>query len=103
MPPALPGSARPSPLDEVRAARLAAGEEAAGDGLLAREELDRVAPVGVQVAEEGVLPTREREERDRGRDADVDADHPDLDVVAEAPDGGAALGEDRRAVAEAAA
>src|SRR3954464_4545350 len=74
---------------------LATREPAARDGLLARVELDRVRPVGVQGAEERVLPAREREERDRRRDADVDADHPDLDVVAEAPDGRARFGEDR--------
>ena len=41
----------------------------------------------VQVAEERVLPAREREERDGRGDADVDADHARLDLVAEAADG----------------
>src|SRR5215216_4211734 len=62
---------RRSALDEVRAAALAAREPAARDRLLAREELHGVRPVGVQVAEEGVLPAAEREERDRRRHADV--------------------------------
>ena len=57
----------------------------------------------VQVAEERVLPAGEREERDRRGDADVDADHARLDLVPEAPDRRAGLGEDRRAVAEAGA
>src|SRR5215204_4486529 len=84
------------------ASGLATREPPARDGLLARVELDRVGAVRVQVAEERVLPAREREERDRRRDADVDPDHAGLDLVAEAPHGGAVLGEDRRAVAEAA-
>ena len=42
----------PSPLDEVRAAPLPAREPAAGDGLLACVELDRVGPVRVQVSQE---------------------------------------------------
>src|SRR4051812_4541557 len=62
-------------LDEVRPAAGAAREPAARHGLLAGVELDRVGPVGVQVAQERVLPAREREERDRGGDPDVDADH----------------------------
>ena len=40
------------PLDEVRAAPLPAREPAAGDGLLACVELDRVGPVRVQVSQE---------------------------------------------------
>src|SRR2546428_654787 len=47
-----------------------------GDDLLARVELDGVAPVGVQVALHRVLPAGEREPGDRRRDPDVDADHP---------------------------
>src|SRR5947209_12729317 len=65
-----------SPLHEVRPAPLAAREPAARDRLLPREELDGVGAVGVEVAEERVLPAGEREERDGGRDADVDAHHP---------------------------
>jgi drug/metabolite transporter (DMT)-like permease len=50
----LRSSRRParSALDEVRSAPLPAGEPAAGDGLLARVELDRIGPVRVQVAQE---------------------------------------------------
>jgi hypothetical protein len=59
-------------LDEEPAAG-AAREVPRGDGLLARVELDGVAAVGMQVAEEAALPAREREERDRRRDADIDA------------------------------
>src|SRR5688572_33316992 len=73
-----------SVLDEV-AAGLAAREVARRDGLLARVEIDRVGAVRVEVAEEAVLPAREREEGNRGRHADVHADHPGLDVVLEAP------------------
>src|SRR3954469_12514279 len=91
----------PLVLDEVAPVALAAREEAARDGLLARVELDRVRAVGVEVAEEAVLPAGEREEGDRGGHADVHADPAGLDVVAIAAHGGAALGEDRRAVAEA--
>src|SRR5829696_796838 len=98
--PARRGTLMKSALDEVGAAALAAGEPARGDGLLARVELDRVGAVGVQVAEERVLPAREREEGDGRGDADVDADHARLDLVAVAPDRRAGLREDRRAVAE---
>ena len=80
-------------------AGLAAREVARRDGLLAGVEVDRVAAVGVEVAEERALPAREREEGHRGGDADVHADHADLDVVPVAADGRARLGEDRRAVA----
>jgi len=38
-----------------------------------------VFSVGVQVAEEGVLPSREREERHGSGDGHVDADHAHLD------------------------
>src|SRR6266542_3789010 len=88
-------------LHEVHPAPLPAREPPARDGLLAGVELDRVGAVGVEVAEEGVLPAGEREEGDGGGNADVDADHADLDVVAEATDRRAGLGEDRHAVAEA--
>src|SRR3954467_2877492 len=79
---------------------LAAGEVAARDGLLARVELDGVRAVRVQVAEERVLPAREREEGDGRRDPDVDADHARLDLVGVAAYRRAGLREDRRAVAE---
>ena len=78
------------------------GEPARGDRLLAREEIDRVLPVGVEVAE-AVLPAGEREERDRRRDADVDSDHAGLHVDPVAARGRSGLGEDRGAVAVAAA
>src|SRR5581483_3583090 len=89
-----------SALDEVRAAPLSAREPPARDGLLARVELNRVGAVRMQVAEEAVLPAAEREEGDRRRHPDVHPDHPGLDLVAEAADRGARLGEDRGAVAE---
>src|SRR3954453_22057785 len=95
------GRTTDSVLDEVRAVALPAREEAAGDRLLARVEVDGVGAVGVQVAQEAVLPAAEREEGHRRRDADVDADHPGLDFVAEAADGRAVLGEYRGAIAEA--
>src|SRR3954454_22519077 len=85
------GRTTDSVLDEVRAVALPAREEAAGDRLLARVEVDGVGAVGVQVAQEAVLPAAEREEGHRRRDADVDADHPGLDVVAEAADRAAGL------------
>ena len=56
----------------------------------------------MQVAEKTVLPAAEREERDRSGDADVDPDHAGLHLVPVATDRCAGLGEDRRAVAEAA-
>jgi hypothetical protein len=56
--------------DEVTAVVLAAGEVAAGDGLLAGEELDSVGAVGVEVAEEAGLPAREGEEGDGSGDTD---------------------------------
>src|SRR4051812_49827838 len=54
---------RDSAFHEVAPARLAGREEAAGDGLLARVELDRIGAVGMEVAQERVLPAREGEER----------------------------------------
>src|SRR5438105_2266772 len=69
-------------LYEVGPASLAARVPAAGDGLLTGEEVDGVTAVSVQVAQEGVLPSREREECDRRGDPDVDADHSGLHVVA---------------------
>src|SRR5262245_37977349 len=52
------------------------GSEPPGDRhLLVRVELDPVAPVRLQVAEETVLRAAEREIRHRRRDADIDADH----------------------------
>ena len=51
--------------DEVAAAAVAGGEVPAGHRLLPGEELDRVGAVGMEVAEEAVLPAAEREERHR--------------------------------------
>ena len=82
---------------------LAAREPAAGDRLLAGEELHRVGAVRVQVAQEGVLPAREGEERHGRGHADVHAHHPGLHLVPVAADRGSRLREDRGAVAEAAA
>src|SRR5438067_9075631 len=69
--------------------------------LLLRVEVDRVAPLRVEVAEEAVLPAAEREVGDGGGDADVDADVADAGLVAELPGRGAAAGEEAGLVAEA--
>ena len=53
-------------------------EPPAHDYLLLGVEADGIFAVGVEVAEEGVLPTGEGEERHRGGDAYVDADHADF-------------------------
>src|ERR1017187_1538888 len=45
-----------------------------------REELDAFFALHVQVAEEGLVPTVEREPGHRGGHADVDADHAALDA-----------------------
>src|SRR5918992_2151679 len=50
----------------------------ARDDLVPRVEPHAVGPGGVEVAEEGVLPPREREEGHRRGDPDVDAEHPGL-------------------------
>src|SRR5437868_6683296 len=55
--------------------------------------------LGVEVAEEAVLPAAEREERHRGGDADVDADIAGAGLVPELPRGGATAGEEAGHVA----
>ena len=56
--------------------RFGRGLEPARHGhLLLRVELNAFDALDVQVAEEGLIPTREREPRHRRGDADVDADH----------------------------
>src|SRR3954453_12030609 len=92
--------ARPRSLDE-ELARLAVGVPARGDSRLARVEIDRIAAMGVQIAEERVLPAREREEGHGRRDADVHADHPGVAIVAVAAGDGPRLRKERGAVAVA--
>src|SRR5438046_7450843 len=62
-------------------------------------ELDGVAALGVEVAEEAVLPAAEREERHGRGDADVDADVAGARLVPELPRGGAAAREEAGHVA----
>src|SRR5262245_2847582 len=69
-----------SALDKVAAARRLR-EVATRDSLLTCVEVDGVRAVGMEIAQEGRLPTREREERYGGRNADVHPDHPGLDVM----------------------
>src|SRR4051812_45370410 len=89
-------------LYEIRAAALAARKEAARHGLLACVEVHCVSAVGVQVAEERVLPAREREESHRRGHTDVHSHHAGLHIAAVAAHGRCALREDRSAVPEAA-
>src|SRR5690606_8323734 len=65
------------------------------------EELEAVMALRVQVTEEAVAPTREREERHGGSDAEVDADVACQRLMPEVPGRGARRGEDRGLVAEA--
>src|ERR1022692_3538922 len=70
------GRARPNfPGHRAPTSRL---EPPAHDYLLLRVEADGVFAVGVEVAEEGVLPAGEGEKGHRGGDAYVDADHADF-------------------------
>ena len=85
---------------EVDAAVRGGVEPAAGDGLLAGEEVEPVDAVGLGVAEERVLPAAEGVVGDGNGDGHVDADHADLHLVLEAAGGAAVVGEDRGAVAE---
>src|SRR6202022_4695106 len=55
---------------------------------------------GMQVAEERLLPTREREEGHRCGDADVYADHANLDLLGIIAGGLAVISEDGRGIAE---
>src|SRR5689334_11260319 len=55
-------------------------EPPADHDLLVGVDLDRVATVGLEVAEEALLGPAEREERHRRGDADVDAEHAGLDA-----------------------
>src|SRR5260221_6018467 len=77
-----------------------AGSPARDDDLLAREELDAVGAVDVQVAKERALPAAEREEGKGLRDRHVDPGHACLDALAELPGRAARLREDRGHVAE---
>src|SRR5262249_49925062 len=68
--------------------------------LLVGVELDRVATLAVQVAEETPLPPAEREARDGRGDAEVDPDVSGLHLVAELPRGGPARREEAGLVPE---
>src|SRR5438270_6976815 len=66
--------------------RVARAFEPAGHGrLLLRVELDRLAALDVEVAEEGLVPPGEREPRHRRVDADVDAEHAGVEVLPDLP------------------
>ena len=78
---------------------MARVEPALGDRLGPGEEVHALDAVGVGVAEEAVLPPTEGVVGHRRGDRHVDADHPDLDLVLEAPRCPTVVGEDRRAVA----
>src|SRR5215470_13945965 len=78
---------------------LAAGEVTRSDRLLAREKLDRIPSVNVQVAEEGVLPSRKWEVGRRSSHANVYPHHADFDSTRVLTNGGAVFGEYRCAVA----
>src|SRR5215218_10416722 len=69
--------------------------------LTLRVELDPVAPGGVQIPEERVLPAGEREEGDRRGHAYVHPDHAALDLPPELPRSTAVAREDGRRVAVA--
>src|ERR1022692_1926105 len=66
-------------------------------------ELDGVAALAVEIAEEAVLPSAEREVGHGRGDSDVDADVAGRSFVAEAARGRPAGGEQRRLVAVGAA
>src|ERR1022692_3119550 len=66
-------------------------------------ELDGVAALAVEIAEEAVLPSAEGEVGHRRGDADVDADISRGRFVAEAARGGSARREQRRLIAVSAA
>src|SRR5437667_2019634 len=68
------------------------------DHLAVREESDRIAALGVKVAEERVLHSAEREVGHRGRDADVDSDVPGAHAGPEVPGVLAARRVDRRRI-----
>src|SRR5438034_3033450 len=68
------------------------------DDLLLGVEVDRVATLRVEVAEEAVLPARKWEVRHRRRHAHVDSDVSRASLVAELPRRGAAAREQTRHV-----
>src|ERR1700722_3569941 len=68
------------------------------DDLLFGIEIDGIAALRVQIAEEAVLPAGEREIRHRRGDADVDPDVAGTNLVAELARGGAAGREQARHV-----
>src|ERR1051325_4739170 len=68
------------------------------DDLFLSEELEGVASLSVQIAEEAFTGAAEREEGHRRRDADVDADVADFGLVLESACVGAARREQRRLI-----
>src|SRR5262245_25096645 len=67
--------------------------------LLLRVEVDPLSPLNVQVAEERLVPAREREPRHWGGDADIDADHARVEAALELARRVAVPREDARPVA----
>src|SRR5580698_4619546 len=76
-----------------------APEPPRGDNLLLGVELDRLAALDMEVAEERGVPAGEGEHRHRRRDADVDPYHARLHAVLELAGRGAGRGEDGGSVA----
>src|SRR2546425_7861121 len=84
-----------------RRAAVGPGDESrprGDDQLAAREESNRIAALGVKVAEERVLHSAEREVGHRGRNADVDPDVPGAHAGPEVPGVLAARRVDRRRI-----
>src|ERR1017187_9760537 len=73
------------------------------DDFLVGVELDGVAALAVEIAEETILPSAEREVSHRRGDSDVDADVARGRFVAEAARGGPARRKERRLIAVGAA
>ena len=67
---------------------------------LAGVELDAFVALNMQVAEEGAVPTGEREPGHRGWHTDIDTDHPGVEMPLELAGGVTAAGEDGGAIAE---
>src|SRR5215470_13709596 len=78
---------------------LAAGEVTRSDRLLAREKLDRIPSVNVQIAEEGILPSRKWEVGRGSCHANVYPHHADFDATRVLANGGADFRKYRCAVA----
>src|SRR5579872_3752495 len=71
------------------------------DDFLLGVKRDGIAAVRVEIAEEGILPTGEREKRHGSGDPDIDADHSYFDAVGVLPGGFAVRGKDGSRVSEA--